>query len=139
MLDGCRRRHTRQDARCPITLPILTSLLEFLPHVCNHTYDVVLFRAAFLVAFFGFLRISEFTTSSKQGPVTLSKNGVSIHLVLKRAISFCGLPIEFYTSHSFRIGVATSAAVSGVPDARIQAMGRWASNSHKRYIRVQWQ
>jgi len=34
-----------------------------------------------------------------------------------------------FSSHSFRIGAATVAAANGVPDHRIQQMGRWTSNA----------
>lgn len=39
------------------------------------------------------------------------------------------------TSHSLRIGFATAAAAAGVPDATIQASGRWRGSSYLRYIR----
>ena len=54
---------------------------------------------------------------------------------LKRAVAFCGLPVTFYSSHSFRIGAATTAAMSGVPEVRIQTMGRWSTDTHKIFIR----
>ena len=44
--------------------------------------------------------------------------------VLKRALQFAGLSDARYTSHSFRIGAATSAAMAGIPEADIQHMGR---------------
>ena len=45
-----------------------------------------------------------------------------------------GLKAELYAGHSFRIGAATAAAVVGLPDWLIQAMGRWSSDCYKRYI-----
>ncbi|XP_063967563.1 uncharacterized protein LOC135157047 [Lytechinus pictus] len=206
LVDGCRRKNARRDTRCPITLPILKSILNSLTHVCVNTYDLALFRAAFLIAFFGFLRVGEFTSRSRHEPVPLSEKDVIIQgmgnqaklriviarsktdqtgrgcsilipqnvvsylcplravndylalrssvgsaffrhfdsspltrhqfgQVLKRAISFCGLPVAHFSSHSFRIGAATSAAMAGVPDVCIQNMGRWASNTHRLYIR----
>ena len=50
---------------------------------------------------------------------------------LKRAVAFCGLPVSFYSLHSFRIGAATTAAMSGVPEVRIQTMGRWSTDTHE--------
>ena len=47
-----------------------------------------------------------------------------------------GLRAELYAGHSFRIGAATTAAVAGLPDWLIQAMGHWSSNCYKRYIRI---
>lgn len=40
------------------------------------------------------------------------------------------------SSHSFRIGGATAAAAAGYPQWLIQALGRWASDCYKEYIRV---
>ena len=45
-------------------MSILTKLLSVLSIVCN-SYDAILFKACFLVAFFGFLRIGEFTAYSQ--------------------------------------------------------------------------
>ena len=47
--------------------------------------------------------------------------------VLKRALQFMGLQDAHYTSHSFQIGAATSAAKAGIPQANIQRMGHWQS------------
>ena len=45
-----------------------------------------------------------------------------------------GFKAELYAGHSFRIRAATTAAVAGMPDWLIQAMGRWSSDCYKRYI-----
>ena len=37
--------------------------------------------------------------------------------------------------HSLRSGGATALAIAGVPDNRIQAMGRWSSDAYQQYIR----
>ena len=203
LIEGCRRLHRREDIRCPITLNILQRLINVLPSVCENIYDRKMFTAAFLIAFFGFLRISEFTATSHHVPlvesdviirgtsphrrlimsirfsktdqrgaghVIIIPEGTSlcpiraaseyIHIrpeqgtaffrrfnteplsryefnrVLRRCVSFVGLPLQCYTSHSFRIGAATSAAMGGYSDSQIQVMGRWTSHSYRRYIRL---
>ncbi len=63
-----RSRPTRPDSRLPITLDILTKCIHTLrtnyqPPSTARTLDVM-----FILAFFGFLRCSELTTSSKFDP-----------------------------------------------------------------------
>ena len=42
------------------------NLAPGLAHVCDNNYDVLLYKAAFLLAFHGFLRISEFAVTSQR-------------------------------------------------------------------------
>ena len=55
--------------------------------------------------------------------------------------AYCGRQLQrlrpassAYTSHSFRIGAATSAATL-VPASTLKVMGRWSSAAYERYIR----
>ena len=41
-----------------------------------------------------------------------------------------------YSSHSFRIGAATSASAAGIPDSFIRTLGRWSSDAYLVYIRT---
>ncbi|XP_073715760.1 uncharacterized protein [Misgurnus anguillicaudatus] len=54
---------------------------------------------------------------------------------LKQIIALTGLPVEHFSSHSFRIGAATTAAQKGLSQNQIQALGRWSSDAFKSYIR----
>ena len=74
------------------------------------------------------------------GPLFLLENGLPLtHLLvtdrLRAILLSAGLPGDF-SSHSFRIGAATSAARVGVPDHLIQVLGWWKSDAYKQYIRT---
>ena len=56
--------------------------------------------------------------------------------VLQKAVAHLDLPHCNYTSHSFRIGAATTAAMNGVDAETIKRYGRWASDCYLRYIRI---
>ena len=203
--EGCRRGSCQGDSRRPITFPILVRLVDILPAICKSSYEEALFKAAILLAFFGFLRVSEFACTKKEAwskvinvnDISLQKGqlgvvlrfsktdqcGQSVKLlidkskdvklcpvkamsdwlnirgevlgplfihfggdpltsfqfgqVLKEGIKTIGLSPDYYSSHSLRIGAATSAALCGFSDERIKEMGRWKSAAFKVYIRPQ--
>ena len=66
LLEGARRDTTKHDSRVPISLPILFNIIESLPFVCTSHFESAMFKAAMLCAFFGFMRVGEFTANSKQ-------------------------------------------------------------------------
>ena len=75
-----------------------------------------------------------------QGPLFLFQNGT----VLTR-VKFSKLVCETvlaagwsgnFTSHSFRVGAASTAASLGVPDYLIKALGRWNSNAYLLYVKL---
>ena len=41
---------------------------------------------------------------------------------------------DSYSSHSFRIGTATTAAAAGLPVWLNKALGRWSSDAYQTYI-----
>ena len=81
VLEGYRRdTGGRHDTRQPITLDVLRRILPVLDQVCTSNYEARLFRAAFSLAFFGFMRIGEITVSSKMSSRSsvLHRSDVSI-------------------------------------------------------------
>jgi hypothetical protein len=65
MLEGLRRSNKKKDTRLPISKELLSNLITVLPSVCASDYEAALFSAAFSVAFFGCLRVGEFTLSKQ--------------------------------------------------------------------------
>ena len=47
-----------------------------------------------------------------------------------------GLDSEQYSGHSLRAGGVADAAKRSPPDWEIKLLGRWASDSYERYIRL---
>ena len=54
---------------------------------------------------------------------------------LQRCLTYCGLDISRYKSHSFRIVGACHAADKGFSDTQIRALGHWKSDAFKIYLR----
>jgi len=59
-IQGIKRDHTEPETRTrtPLTCPCLLQILRYLP---GFNYDDLVTRAAFTLAFAGFLRVGEFT------------------------------------------------------------------------------
>ena len=64
MLEGYKRSRSSVDSRFPITFEILIKICTQLHSVCYSDYEVVLFRAAYTLAFFGLFRVSELVVST---------------------------------------------------------------------------
>ncbi|XP_061190392.1 uncharacterized protein LOC133198298 [Saccostrea echinata] len=54
---------------------------------------------------------------------------------LQMSLKWAGLKTSHYKGHSFRIGAATCAAAMGISE-KIKRMGRWHSDTFKKYIRI---
>ena len=67
-LKGVTRDTGAPDARKPITIALLSCLIDMLPHICSSPYEVELFKGVFLLAFFGLFRIGELVCANKTGP-----------------------------------------------------------------------
>ena len=73
-------------------------------------------------------------------PLFVGTNGVPItwaHFTdrLRSLLSAAGIAVR-YSSHSFPIGAATSAALADVPEHMIQTLGWWTSSAYLTYIRA---
>ena len=65
LLFGYTKLHARVDARQPITVAMLRQIIPLFSSVCSSPFETSLFRAATLLAYFTFMRVSEFAASSK--------------------------------------------------------------------------
>ncbi len=59
VMKGFGRKSTTKPLRLPISLELLEKIIRVLPEVCHSWYEVLLFRAAFTLAFAALLRVSE--------------------------------------------------------------------------------
>ena len=66
LLEGCQRSRSRVDNRAPITPQILHSICLSLQFICYNDYEAILFKAAYLLAYFGLIRVSELVHSTWQ-------------------------------------------------------------------------
>jgi integrase len=79
LVSALRRGRTTSDPRQPVTGQILRKLIGALPTVTKSQYETILYRTSFILAFFGFLRLDEFTCqSARKSCVGLHTNDVVI-------------------------------------------------------------
>lgn len=71
-VQGLERLNPSADTRSPISLPILGSLLNALSEILHTEYSRGLFKAMFTTAFYGLLRIGEFTSGPSDHTISLS-------------------------------------------------------------------
>ena len=79
LLEGVKRSKVSIDNRLPLTFDLLTKLVGATQYICSNAVEVALFKATYTIAFFAFLRVSEFTVKSKAGnnAWVLQRNDVS--------------------------------------------------------------
>ena len=202
-----RSKGDKTQTRHPITLPLLRAIkTELSNRESLVSCDKALYWAAFTLAFYGFLRASEYTAPNPthfkkqlhllRENVTVNKDAMEVlikgsktdqfrksttlHLprlgtdtcpvkamktflrhrkhrsteplftfhngrfltrldvstMTKSLLARSVKDVSFYSSHSYRIGAATTAAAAGLPDSQIQTLGRWRSGAYKSYIRT---
>lgn len=77
-LKGYRKQRGRPDLRRPVSFEMLGGLCQQVQDICASPYEVLLFRAAFSLAFFGAFRISELVAANKRTGGGLLRDDVQI-------------------------------------------------------------
>ena len=86
MVEGYKRKvGVTRDKRRPISLELLGKILASLELSSSSTYECSLFRAAFALAFFGFLRIGEFAHLRQRNVSSRCYNGPTLRFTSPRA------------------------------------------------------
>lgn len=78
IVSGLRRVHPTADKRLPISYKLLHKLVHCLKSVTNSTYERILYSTAFILSYFGFLRLGEFTANTRNGGGGLAATDVSV-------------------------------------------------------------
>ena len=78
---------------------------------------------------------------SSPGPFFCHEDGTPLTKMrfcttVKQSLAQAGMDESLYSGHSFRIGAATSAALAGMEDSTIKALGRWSSAAFLVYVRT---
>ncbi|XP_013410733.1 uncharacterized protein LOC106173936 isoform X2 [Lingula anatina] len=79
-LKGISKLTPTGDTRKPITLPLLQRLMSIAPTITENEYQAIMLKAMYATAFFGLLRISEFTFGDKGQDHTIHLKNVTVDL-----------------------------------------------------------
>lgn len=78
VLRGFRRSSPAIDNRRPLSYELLAKLMLALESVCFSSFETILFRTAFVLAFFGAFRIGELTAPNKASSYFLLFSDISV-------------------------------------------------------------
>ena len=59
---------------------------------------------------------------------------INLDLVVRQLLQGTGVNQAHYSSHSFRIGAATTAAAARLPASLIKTLGHWKSSAYESYV-----
>lgn len=123
LLKGLKRQlGSKKRERQPITFSILQAIHDLIkPAFCNDLTTVMLW-AAFTLAFYGFLRVSEFTLDDKFNPnYHLSLNDITFHPNIQNP-EHLTLNIKQSKTDPFREGIQLTIAKSGTDICAVLAL-----------------
>jgi len=129
-----------EDRREYIALNIQTSKTDQASHGITLYTGHANHKVCAVCAMKANLRVQRQQSTSTTSPLFRLSTGFAmsrqdLKTFLSTLLRLLNIPSEHYSTHSFRIGGATSAAVAGLKDYEIKMLGRWTSDCYKRYIR----
>ena len=76
---------------------------------------------------------------AREGPLYILAEGTYLTRqqfasLLSTMLQSAGIDHKNYSTHSFRIGAATSAKEAGISDVHVKMLGRWKSNAYQLYV-----
>ena len=113
VLKGIKKQHKpQQNKRLPITSTILRNLHMVLDGKLFSTYKDILMKAAYSVAYFGFLRCGEFTTYGKvfNFESNLCLGDISFTMSNKQPVAIAFVPKSFKRQIHFDRGVQSGTS-----------------------------
>lgn len=125
----CLAPSTKQD-RFPTTTQILTAIDNYLFPALSTNIDHIMLWAAFTLAFFAFLRASEFTCNGPFNPeVHLTSQDITFHPSMQSP-SFMRVRIKQSKTEPFRQGCTLTIAKSTSPICSVMAMKDYILQAH---------
>lgn len=137
-IQGYRNRGHKGDKRLPISHTILRQLVASLVHTLPSHFERILLKAMYLLAFHAFLRIGEMTASPHNLTFQVRFPYTDSGSLTGCEVSICSFKHSHGKSQILHICYNNDnlAASMGVPEGKIQRMGRWSSDAFKKYIRI---
>lgn len=115
LLCGVSKRGTCPDSRIPITGETLHKLLGSLTAITVSTYEKFMYSAAFTLAFYGFLRLGEFTSKSKHEPGSLGPEDVCMRMSRSGPV----LQVQIKYSKNNQSGKSQTVSIAAIPNCSL--------------------
>lgn len=90
------RRSSNFDKRLPFTVPQLIQLTNALTQFTHSTFSYVLFKAMFLLAFFGLFRVGEIASTRHGAPNIIQRKDVFLRTNLPGKLSHIDIKLHSY-------------------------------------------
>lgn len=118
LIEGFRRKHpSKADVRLPICRVLLKKLICSLQKICHSQYEAKMFSAAFSLAYFGMLRVSEISVQGKTANSDHALNFDDIEFRSENAN--LELFVKISSSKTDQKGKSTTLILNSIADSAI--------------------